>query len=80
MPGIRERDRLIEHVGGRGIRAAFHYQPLHLSKMGRRLAPECGPLPVTEDAANRLVRLPLFHALSEEQQEQVIEAVIEFRP
>jgi dTDP-4-amino-4,6-dideoxygalactose transaminase len=78
LPGRRERDGLISHLDERGILAVFHYLPLHLSPMGRRLAPECPPLPVTEDVADRIVRLPLFPSLTEDEQSRVIAAVLEF--
>lgn len=80
MPGREERDALIDHLSSREILAVFHYQPLHLSAMGRRLDPDCGSLPVTEAAANGLVRLPLFAGLSDDEQSRVIEAVTEFSP
>ena len=54
--------------------------PLHLSPMGRRLAPDCPSLPVTEDISARLLRLPLFADLSSEEQARVIAAVTEFSP
>ena len=80
LPGRRERDALIEHLSSRGILAVFHYQPLHLSRMGRRLDPDCPPLPVTEATAEAIVRLPLFAGLTEDEQSRVIEAVTEFSP
>jgi dTDP-4-amino-4,6-dideoxygalactose transaminase len=80
MSGRRERDGLIEHLSGRGILAVFHYMPLHLSPMGRRLAPDCPPLPVTESAAERVVRLPLFAGLQPDEQSEVIEAVRGYSP
>ena len=80
LPTRAARDGLIAHLRQRGIVAAFHYLPLHLSRLGRRLAPDGPPLPVTEAASERIVRLPLFTGLSDGQQSQVIEAVKEFRP
>jgi dTDP-4-amino-4,6-dideoxygalactose transaminase len=80
MPGKRERDGLIEHLSQRGILAVFHYMPLHLSPMGRRLAPDCPALPVTESTAERIVRLPLFADLGPGEQSRVIEAVTEYAP
>lgn len=74
------RDALIAHLRERGILAVFHYQPLHLSPMGRRLDPDCPSLPVAEAAGERLVRLPLFASLTEDEQSRVIEAVGEFSP
>ena len=80
LPGRGERDALIEHLSSRGILAVFHYQPLHLSRMGRGLDPDCPPLPVTEVTAETLVRLPLFADITADEQSRVIEAVLEFSP
>jgi dTDP-4-amino-4,6-dideoxygalactose transaminase len=80
MPGRRERDELIERLDSAGILAVFHYQPLHTSPMGRRLAPDGPRLPVTEETAERIVRLPLFSALTDEEQSRVIKAVKGYSP
>jgi dTDP-4-amino-4,6-dideoxygalactose transaminase len=69
------RGRLIEHLGRLGILAVFHYLPLHLSEMGRRLGGRPGDCPVTEDIADRLLRLPLSNGLTETEQGEVIAAV-----
>jgi dTDP-4-amino-4,6-dideoxygalactose transaminase len=79
LPGRRERDALIEHLGARGVLAVFHYLPLHTSPMGGRLA-GTPSLPVTEDVSGRLVRLPLYFGLSADEQGEVIEAVTTFDP
>jgi dTDP-4-amino-4,6-dideoxygalactose transaminase len=80
MPGRADRDRLIDHLSSREILAVFHYSPLHTSPMGRRLDPQCGPLPVTEAVAEGLVRLPLYAGLTDDEQSRVIEAVTELSP
>lgn len=72
------RRRFIDHLEREGVQAVFHYAPLHLSPMGRALGYAPGDLPVTEDLAARLVRLPLYHALSEAQLHHVAEAVLGF--
>jgi dTDP-4-amino-4,6-dideoxygalactose transaminase len=80
MADREQRDGLIAHLNSRGILAVFHYLPLHTSPMGRRLAPDGPPLPVSESTAERLVRLPLFAGLRDEEQTEVIEAVTEYSP
>ena len=75
MPSLSARTTLIEQLKERDILAVFHYLPLHLSIMGRRLGYSPGDCPVTEDICDRLVRLPFFTGLSVEDQEDVIEAV-----
>ncbi len=73
------RDRLIAHLKGQGILSVFHYVPLHLSPYGRRLQEGNPPhLPVTEDIASRLLRLPLYYSLSSADQNHVIETIHSF--
>ena len=74
------RDRFIDHLAERQIGAVFHYQPLHLSKIGRQLGGVVGDCPVTEHAGDCLVRLPLFNTLTIDEQSRVIEAVQAFKP
>jgi len=79
LPSLAERQRLIEHLKARGIQSAFHYQPLHLSEMGRRHGGHEGECEVTEHVADCLVRLPFYNRLSDEDLERVVSAVREFR-
>jgi len=79
MPSLDARQELIAHLKERGILAVFHYLPLHLSDMGRRLGGKPGDCPVTEDLSDRLLRLPLFNGLTDEEQGDVVAAVREFR-
>lgn len=74
----QERRDLARRLGERGILAVFHYVPLHLSPMGLPWGRGPGSLPVTEGAAARLLRLPLFNSMSEDEQSQVIGGVLEF--
>jgi dTDP-4-amino-4,6-dideoxygalactose transaminase len=76
MPSLDARTRLIAHLRSRMILAVFHYLPLHLSDMGRRFGGRDGQHPTTEDVSDRLVRLPLFFQLEDDDQARVIEAVM----
>ncbi|MCE9577001.1 MAG: dTDP-4-amino-4,6-dideoxygalactose transaminase [Deltaproteobacteria bacterium] len=75
-----QRERFLAHLAARGIGAAFHYQPLHLSEVGLRFGGALGDCPVTELAADTLFRLPLYADLTEAQVDRVIAAVLEFTP
>jgi len=77
MPSLEARTALLAHLRTRLILAVFHYQPLHLSEMGRKLGGRAGQCPVTEDVSDRLVRLPIFFQLSDDEQARVIDAVTE---
>ena len=79
MPSSESRQALISHLAGPGILAVFHYLPLHLSPMGLRFGGRQGDCPVTEDLADRILRLPFFTGMSNSEQSQVIEAVRGFR-
>lgn len=70
-----ERDRLIEHLSSQGIQSAFHYLPLHLSKMGRSFGGKDGDCPVCEDISLRLLRLPFHNHLSEIELGRVVAAL-----
>ena len=75
MPSFESRQALISHLAAFGIPAVFHYLPLHLSPMGLRFGGRQGDCPVTEDLADRLLRLPFFTGMSTSEQSQVIDAV-----
>jgi dTDP-4-amino-4,6-dideoxygalactose transaminase len=57
----------------------FHYVPLNVSEMGRRLGGRIGDCPVSEEMSDRLLRLPFYTGLTEQEQEQVVTAIQEFR-
>lgn len=75
MPDLDARTAFIDKLREAGINSVFHYIPLHTAPAGQRLGRAHGDLKVTSDVANRLVRLPLWLGL-EDQQEFVIEHVI----
>jgi dTDP-4-amino-4,6-dideoxygalactose transaminase len=75
MTSFESRQALISHLAGLGILAVFHYLPLHLSPMGLRFGGCQGDCPVTENLADRLLRLPFFTGVSSSEQSQVIDAV-----
>ena len=78
LPTLELRQGFIAHLRQRGIVSVFHYLPLNLSEMGRRLGGKPGDCPVTERVSNQLVRLPLHNSLSEQDAQRVIEAVLEY--
>jgi len=78
LPSLEARHRLIEHLKSRGMLSVFHYQPLHLSDMGRKFGGVEGQCPVTETVSDRLLRLPFFNDLTETEQGAVIQGVKDF--
>ena len=72
------RARLLTHLKKNNIQAVFHYVPLHTSPMGRQYGCNPGDLPVTEDLSDRLLRLPCYYELSEQDQDLVITRIQDF--
>ncbi len=79
MPSLELRQGLIAHLRGLGIQSAFHYVPLHLSPKGLDLGHRPGDLPVTEELADRIVRLPFYADLTDADLTRVCDAVNGFR-
>jgi dTDP-4-amino-4,6-dideoxygalactose transaminase len=71
----KTRDGLMAHLKENGIQAVFHYVPLHTSPMGKRLGYRDGELPLTEDLSARLLRLPFYNDITEEEQSRVVEQI-----
>jgi dTDP-4-amino-4,6-dideoxygalactose transaminase len=80
LPSDAARAALIAHMRALQILLVFHYQPLHLSEMGQRFGGRAGQCPVTEDVAHRLVRLPCYFQLTDQQQARVLEGVCQAQP
>lgn len=78
LPSLSIRQRLIAHLKSHDILAVFHYLPLHLSDMGQQFGGKPGDCPVTEDISDRLLRLPFYNDMTEEEQERVIAALYAF--
>ena len=59
LPTPEDADRARIRLNEGGVQAVIHYVPLHTSGMGSRLGYSPSDLPVTVEAAGRLLRLPL---------------------
>ncbi len=69
------RDAVIAALAADEISAYFHYVPLHSAPAGRRFGRTHGPLDVTDAAAERLLRLPLWVGLTREDVARVVQGV-----
>lgn len=72
-----DRDRALQRLREKGIGALFHYIPLHSAVAGQRFARTYGDLCVTDDLNARLVRLPLFQAMTGDDVATVVDALSE---
>ena len=80
FPSYKSRNAFIEHLANYSITATFHYLPLDTSLMGAKIALDDQiACPISDDVSKRLVRLPLFFNLSNEEQKRVINATLNYK-
>lgn len=68
-----DRQKVLDTFNLNTIKSVFHYVPLHSSPAGARYGRPHGDLSVTNHQAERLIRLPLWVGLSDEQQDRIVE-------
>jgi dTDP-4-amino-4,6-dideoxygalactose transaminase len=70
------RSQFIDALGGRNIGTSVHFMPLHLQPFYQKeFGYRTGDCPVAEDLYDRIVSLPLYPGMTEEDVRDVIEAV-----
>jgi len=74
LPDLARRTAVIQKLKEQGVQAVFHYIPLHSAPAGKRYARAHGELSVTDDVSDRLLRLPLWVGM-EDQQRDVLRAL-----
>ena len=77
LPDMETRDALMAHLKECNIGSVFHYIPLHSSPMGRTFGYREGDLPLTEQLSGRLLRLPFYYEMTEEEQVYVVKRIVE---
>ena len=75
---LEERSRLIKYLRANGISAVFHYIPLHSAPAGLRYGRFYGEDKFTTKESERLVRLPMYYGLTDEDRNRVITLVNKF--
>ncbi len=75
---IDERTALIDYLKEHEIMAVFHYIPLHTSPAGQKFGRFHGEDKYTTKESERLLRLPMFYGLKEEEVRKVAAAVKAF--
>lgn len=74
-PSLKTRAHVLEQLKQAGIHAVFHYVPLHDTPTGRHYGRAAGSMDVTESVANRIVRLPIWPDLMDDQIQFICENV-----
>ena len=74
---VDDRTRFIQHLKDKGILSVFHYLSLHKSSYYEKYSTRKSELPNSDMFSDRLVRLPLFYELTDEQVEYIINTIKE---
>lgn len=73
------RDDLKAHLQSLGIGTSIHYPvPIHLSTAGRSLGYRAGSFPHAEAQASKILSLPVYETLADEQLERICEAIAKY--
>lgn len=68
----KQRDAFLAYMHAHDIGAASHYMPLHVSPMGKKLHGGNAHLPVTEDVADTIVRMPIYAGMTEKELDYIV--------
>ncbi|MCD6016521.1 MAG: Glutamine--scyllo-inositol transaminase [Solirubrobacterales bacterium] len=78
LPAGADRDAVVADLAQRGVEAKAYMPSIHLmSHMRERFGFRQGQFPIAEDASARLLALPFFPAIAEQQIDRVCEALAE---
>ncbi|HGJ5875926.1 MAG TPA: dTDP-4-amino-4,6-dideoxygalactose transaminase [Arsenophonus sp.] len=75
LKDIDQRTAFNKHMQAANILSVFHYVALHSSPAGRKFGRFHGDDCYTTKESDRLVRLPIFYNLTDEEQQQVIKQI-----
>ncbi len=73
------RDELQQFLTDRGVPTIIYYpQPLHLQKVYANLGYKAGDFPVAESVSKRILPLPMYPELTDEQADHVVSVIRQF--
>lgn len=78
LANINERSAMIEHLKAFGINSVFHYIPLHSTDAGKIYGEFRGEDRFTTKESERLLRLPMYYGLKEEDCKYIADAISSF--
>lgn len=78
LDSLATRSALVAHLKARGILAVFHYVPLHSAPGGLRHGRTGSDMTVTNELSDRLLRLPLYYEMEDDDIRRVTSAIHDF--
>lgn len=75
LESLERRTEVIARLKNEGVNAVFHYVPLHSSPAGRKYCRIQGSMATTQDVSDKLVRLPMWLGIENNQQNAVVRLI-----
>ena len=75
---LEERSALISYLKENGVTAVFHYIPLHTAPAGKEYGRFHGEDKYTTKESERIIRLPMYYELDEQDAEKVMDLIHTF--
>lgn len=75
LPESVSREKVLSKMKSDGIGAVFHYVPLHSSPAGKKFTRHSGEMNNTDVLSERIIRLPLWAGITENQQSEVCQSL-----
>jgi dTDP-4-amino-4,6-dideoxygalactose transaminase len=79
MPSYNARNKLISYLKKNNIVSSFQYIPLHMSKMGKKFGSKKDYCPKAKKYSNRLLRLPIYHSMTDKEQSKIISTIKKYK-
>lgn len=78
LKDLKERTEFIDYMKQNDVYCVFHYIPLHSAPAGLKFGRFNGVDEFTTKESERLVRLPLYYGMKDEQRKQVGEVLMKY--
>lgn len=78
LTDLEQRTSFIHYLKNNGISTAFHYVPLHSAPAGEKYGYFSGEDKYTTKESERLVRLPMYYGLDQDDQQYIIDTIYNF--
>lgn len=73
----KSHKKVFEVLRERGVGVNLHYIPVHIQPYYKRMGFDWGDFPVAENYYQEAISIPIFHGMTDNQQNEVIETLVE---
>ena len=73
----KSHKKVFEELRERGVGVNLHYIPVHIQPYYKRMGFDWGDFPVAENYYQEAISIPIFHGMTDDQQNEVIATLVE---